>query len=103
MTWGKAEQVVSAAISRHRQDVTDGVIGLSLARKITDALRAEGLLDADTAGLDRLLFEAREHVAMWGDVVEARMGRRDPHVDSVRDRLDTFRATQGWNPDGFGS
>lgn len=45
-TWGRAEKVVDQVIRDHR-DRTDSVIGLSLTRRITDALRREGLLKDD--------------------------------------------------------
>jgi hypothetical protein len=53
--------------------------------------------------LDALLWDAREQIAMWGDVVAHRFGRRDPSVDRVRDRIDDFRARRGWSPDGPGA
>jgi hypothetical protein len=57
----------------------------------------------DLDELSRLLFEAREQISMWGDVVENRVGRRDPYVDELVKRIDEFRAAQGWDPNGFGS
>jgi hypothetical protein len=52
--------------------------------------------------LSMLLFLAREQIAMWGDVVEQRVGRRDVGTDNIRDSIDQFRKDQGWDPDGFG-
>ena len=44
-TWGEAERIVNDAWTRWHDDVTGKmVIGLSLARTITDALRKAGLL-----------------------------------------------------------
>jgi len=43
-TWTAAERVVHRALSRWQNEVASGVVGLSAARTITDALRAEGLL-----------------------------------------------------------
>jgi hypothetical protein len=47
MSWGKAEHVVNDVLRLHQlQEAapTKPLIGLSLTRKITDALREEGLL-----------------------------------------------------------
>lgn len=44
-TWGPAERVVNETWIDWEVDRANGVIGLSLARRITDALRAAGLLD----------------------------------------------------------
>lgn len=52
--------------------------------------------------LSRLLFEAREQVAMWADVVRRNGGADTSKADEVRDALDAYRARRGWNPDGFG-
>lgn len=54
------------------------------------------------AELSRLLFEAREQIEMWADVVEARTGQRDTWARSVLARLDAYRAERGWSPNGFG-
>lgn len=43
-TWGPAEHAVQEAITEDFRDNEAGIIGLSLARKITDKLRAKGLL-----------------------------------------------------------
>jgi hypothetical protein len=37
------------------------------------------------AELSKLLFEAREQISMWADVVEKR-ARRSPYLDSLRDQ-----------------
>lgn len=52
--------------------------------------------------LSKLLFEAREQIDMWGDVVFARTGQCPEHINSIRDRIDTYRAERGWSPHGFG-
>lgn len=44
MTWGEAEKVVARVIRQHHQSISEGRVGLSLVRKITDALRQEDLL-----------------------------------------------------------
>jgi hypothetical protein len=54
------------------------------------------------AELSRLLFEARELIDMYGDVVEAKAGVPDEWSRQVRDQLDAYRAERGWSPHGFG-
>lgn len=54
------------------------------------------------AQLSKLLFEARELIDMFGDVVESRSGRPDAQSRRVRDEIDAFRAERGWSPHGFG-
>ena len=43
-TWGRAERIVHEALKRQQEAVARGLVGLSQARTVTDALRAEGLL-----------------------------------------------------------
>lgn len=43
-TWGRAELTVKAALKSHDEAVAKGIVGLSVFRTITDALREEGLL-----------------------------------------------------------
>jgi hypothetical protein len=45
-TWGTAERIVSDVLSRHDANMRSPspVIGLSVVRQITDALREAGLL-----------------------------------------------------------
>lgn len=43
-TWGPAERVVKQALDWSRGESARGVVGLSTTRRITDALRQEGLL-----------------------------------------------------------
>jgi len=54
------------------------------------------------AELSRMLWDARETAEMYADVVQSRMGTADMHNLALRDRIDAFRAEQGWNPNGFG-
>lgn len=54
------------------------------------------------AELSRLLYEAREQIDMWGDVVFARTGQTPEYVNGVRDRIDAYRAERGWPHNGFG-
>lgn len=48
-SWGLAEHVVNKALEEHDRLMRHepGLCGLSVVRKITDALRAEGLLISD--------------------------------------------------------
>jgi hypothetical protein len=57
---------------------------------------------SEDAMMSRMLFEAREHLEMWFDVVKARTGREDTHLKGLIDRIDTYRREQGWSPHGFG-
>lgn len=52
--------------------------------------------------LSKLLFEAREEIEMWADVVEARTGKSASQTRDVLARLDQYRAERGWSPHGFG-
>jgi hypothetical protein len=60
------------------------------------------LTQGEAVELSRLLFEAREEIAMWADVVERRTVRRDPQLVRLLADLDRYRARCGWDPDGFG-
>jgi hypothetical protein len=55
------------------------------------------------AELSKLLFEARELIEMFADVVESRTGAVDASMRVVVCRIDEYRAGRGWNPDGFGA
>jgi hypothetical protein len=100
-TWTKAERVVSEALFGAEQARADGVIGLSTARRITDALRREGLLHEPTV-LSALLFNARELLDMYGSTVFQMTDRRDRWVYGTRDQIDAYRAERGWSPNGYG-
>jgi hypothetical protein len=52
--------------------------------------------------LSRLLFQARESIDMFGDIVEARTGKVDNYTRHLRDEIDLYREEQGWSPNGFG-
>lgn len=52
--------------------------------------------------LSKLLFEARESLDMYADVVEARSGRKTPYLLELVARIDAYRAERGWSPNGFG-
>lgn len=43
-SWGEAEHVIRDAIDRHHENMAQGIIGVSIVRTITDALREAGLL-----------------------------------------------------------
>jgi hypothetical protein len=43
-TWGRAEGIISRAYAEWSESRNKGIIGLSLARQIADALRDAGLL-----------------------------------------------------------
>jgi hypothetical protein len=47
MTWGEAERIVDTEYKRWWRDREDGMCGLSLARRVTDALRDAGLLELE--------------------------------------------------------
>jgi len=52
--------------------------------------------------LSRMLWDAREHLSMWSDVVEIRSGTKDVSLTRLIAEIDTYRAERGWSPDGFG-
>ena len=56
----------------------------------------------ENARLSRLLFESREHLSMWSDVVEGWAGRKDTSLLRLIGEIDTYRAERGWSPNGFG-
>lgn len=58
--------------------------------------------DYDAPELSRLLFEAREQIEMWSDVVEGRSGKPSRYTRDLVKRIDLYRAERGWSPDGFG-
>lgn len=56
----------------------------------------------NAARLSRLLFDAREQIDMWADVVEARSRRPATDARKVVAEIDAYRAEHGWSPHGFG-
>ena len=52
--------------------------------------------------LSRLMFEARESLSMLADIVDSQTGRADRYTRSLVERIDSYRESRGWNPDGFG-
>lgn len=57
---------------------------------------------SENARLSKMLFEAREAIEMYADVVEAQAGRPDPWLRGLTAKIDAYRAEHGWTPDGFG-
>lgn len=54
------------------------------------------------AQLSRTLFQVREQLSMWADIVEGRAGMRDPQLSRVIGDVDKIRRDQGWSENGFG-
>ncbi len=57
----------------------------------------------DPARLSKLLFEARELVEMWADVVESRTMRPAEYPRRIVAEIDAYRAERAWSPNGYGS
>jgi hypothetical protein len=49
-----------------------------------------------------MLFQARENLEMWADVVESKTGLPAASVRRLVDEIDEYRSEHGWNPNGFG-
>jgi hypothetical protein len=58
-------------------------------------------MSEDDARLSRLLFEAREVVDMYADVVRQNLSE-DAWLVRLRGEIDAYRAERGWSPNGFG-
>lgn len=56
----------------------------------------------NAAELSAMLFDAREIISMYADVVVARTGQIDAWLDTTIRRIDSYRAERGWSPDGHG-
>lgn len=56
----------------------------------------------EAAKLSRLLFDAREQIEMWADVVERGTGQPADHLRRLVAEIDAYRAEHGWSPHGFG-
>ena len=54
------------------------------------------------AELSKLLFEAREVLEMFADIVEADTRKEAEHARGIVRRIDVYRAERGWSSDGFG-
>lgn len=48
--WGKAERIVCDALEQGLRARDEGLVGLSIPRQITDALRKAGLLKEESDG-----------------------------------------------------
>lgn len=75
-TWGRAERIVnnvldSYAVDQVRPEEHRTVIGLSVERQITDALRAEGLLLPATAGGKPLEDLRNDAIGVYGEAIFA--------------------------------
>jgi hypothetical protein len=60
------------------------------------------MIEVDEKWLSRVLFESRELVSMFGEVVESRTSRVDNWTRRVVKEIDGFRREQGWSEGGFG-
>ena len=56
----------------------------------------------EAARLSKMLFDAREQIEMWSDVVERRSGQESKHTRRLVAEIDAYRAERGWSPHGFG-
>lgn len=56
----------------------------------------------EDARLSKMLFEAREAVDMYADIVRSQTGKVDPWLRRLVDEIDTYRSERGWSLDGFG-
>ena len=56
----------------------------------------------DAATLSRIMFDAREQIDMWADVVEVQSGQPADHQRRLVAEIDAYRAVRGWSPHGFG-
>lgn len=63
-TWGRAEKIVNRALTDAMSDHARGVIGLSTARRITDALKQAGLLSEYSE--DESYEDTPENNSPWG-------------------------------------
>lgn len=57
---------------------------------------------SDNARLSRMLFESREAVEMYADIVTARTGQEPAQLRRLVAEIDAYRAERGWKPHGYG-
>jgi hypothetical protein len=57
---------------------------------------------AERQALSSLLFRARENLSMFADFVANRGSGQPQELERIIAEIDTYRAAQGWDPDGFG-
>lgn len=65
-TWNEATKVISEALGKAATAKDEGVVGLSTARIIHDALQASGLLLAPGTGASRIARERQRHIDKEG-------------------------------------
>jgi len=53
--------------------------------------------------LSKLLFECREAVEMYADIVRDATDREDLYLRELVGRIDSYRIEQGWSEHGFGT
>jgi hypothetical protein len=58
--------------------------------------------ESGPAQLSRILWESRESLEMWADVVEARSGRPNGYTRGLIAEIDAYRAQHGWSRSGYG-
>lgn len=56
----------------------------------------------EAARLSKMLYEAREQIDMWADVVEIKTHREATAARRLVREIDTYRAEHGWNRYGYG-
>lgn len=56
----------------------------------------------DAARLSRLLFEARELIDMYHEVIKGQTGIDDAWTARIGGEIDEYRRERGWSLNGFG-
>lgn len=56
----------------------------------------------EAARLSKMLWDAREQLDMWSDVVAKTVGKRPEGIDRLRHEIDQYRKEKGWSSNGFG-
>lgn len=103
------EAEAEATIKKLRKELEGAYKGLeayrALATKWEGQARQQIKCDksADRFFLSRVLFEAREQLDMWADVVESRTGERDHSLTRLIKEIDTYRRNRGWLEGGYGN
>ena len=57
----------------------------------------------DAPRLSKMLFESREAVEMYADIVESRTGAEDTWLRRLVNEIDLYRQQRGWSRHGFGN
>ena len=57
----------------------------------------------EAEALSRILWNARENIEMYADLIEGRHGKAAgvPLRDDIKE-IDDYRASRGWSPNGYG-